>query len=127
MVRWRLRQYLDEHDLSAYALTKAAALAPNTVYALARGDRGRVDLEVLEKVITGLEQLTGRRVELTDVLGRDDVAPGPQIVSTKKKSWRDFAGTFDDPDSPGDVAINHDKYLGEALIEEHLEGLAGKR
>ena len=124
MVRWRLRQYLDEHDLSAYALTKAAALAPNTVYALARGDRGRVDLAVLEKVITGLEQLTGRRVELTDVLER--VAPGPQIVSTKK-NWRDFAGTFDDPDSPGDVAINHDKYLGEALMEEHLEGLAGKR
>ena len=124
MVKWRLRQYLDEHDLSAYALTKAAALAPNTVYALARGDRGRVDLEVLEKVITGLEQLTGRRVELTDVLERDDAPPA---AKSNAGSWLELAGTFDDPDSPGDVAINHDKYLGEALLEEHREGLEGKR
>ena len=124
MVKWRLRKYLDDNDVSAYALTKAAALAPNTVYALARGDQGRVDLEVLDKVITGLEHLTGRRVELTDLLERDDVGAA---APPKKGSWLELAGTFDDPDSPGDVAINHDKYLGEALLEEHREGLEGKR
>ncbi len=71
MVTWKLRKYLDAHKVSAYALTKAADLAPNTVYALARGDQGRVDLTVLDKVITGLEQLTGQTVTFNDLLERD--------------------------------------------------------
>ena len=71
MIKWRLRKYLDENDVSAYALTKAAALAPNTVYALARGDQGRIDLAVLDKVITGLEQLTGQTVTFNDLLERE--------------------------------------------------------
>lgn len=121
MVKWRLRKYLDENDVSAYALTKAAALAPNTVYALARGDQSRVDLEVLDKVISGLEHLTGRRVELTDLLEREAPDESPM------QSWLELAGTFDDPTSPGDIAARHDDYLGEALLEEHREGLAGRR
>jgi DNA-binding Xre family transcriptional regulator len=121
MVRWRLRKYLDEHGVSAYALTKATALAPNTVYALARGDQRRVDLEVLDKVITGLEQLTGRRVELTDLLEREP------LEERSNRSWLELAGTFDDPTSPGDIAARHDDYLSEALLEEHREGLEGKR
>ena len=71
MVTWKLREYLDAHKVSAYALTKAADLAPNTVYALARGDQGRVDLTVLDKVISGLEQLTGQTVTFNDLLERD--------------------------------------------------------
>ncbi len=71
MVTWKLREYLDTHKVSAYALTKTADLAPNTVYALARGDQGRVDLAVLDKVITGLEQLTGQTVTFNDLLERD--------------------------------------------------------
>lgn len=70
MVTWKLREYLDQHEVSAYALTKAADLAPNTVYALARGDQGRVDLVVLDKVIGALEQLTGQRVSVGDLLER---------------------------------------------------------
>ncbi len=71
MVTWKLRAYLDAHKVSAYALTKVADLAPNTVYALARGDQGRVDLTVLDKVITGLEQLTGQTVTFNDLLERN--------------------------------------------------------
>lgn len=71
MVTWKLRDYLDQHEVSAYALTKAADLAPNTVYALARGDQGRVDLEVLDKVIGALEELTGQRVTFNDLLERE--------------------------------------------------------
>ena len=71
MVTWKLREYLDAHKVSAYALTKAADLAPNTVYALARGDQGRVDLTVLDKVLTALEQLTGERVSVCDLLERE--------------------------------------------------------
>ncbi len=71
MVKWRLREYLDENKLSAYALTKSAELAPNTVYALARGDQGRLDLEVLDKVMAALDGLTGKRVSVCDLLERE--------------------------------------------------------
>lgn len=70
MVTWKLREYLDAHKVSAYALTKTADLAPNTVYALARGDQGRLDLVVLDKVISALEQLTGQTVTFNDLLER---------------------------------------------------------
>lgn len=71
MLRWKLRDYLDSHGLSAYALTRTADVAPNTVYALARGDSERVSLEVLDKVLAGLERLTGRPVGVADLLERD--------------------------------------------------------
>lgn len=120
-MKWMLKEYLTRHDLTAYQLAKATGLSVNTIYPLARGEAQRVSLETLQTVLGALDELTGERVSLTDVLERE--APDDQ----PKKSWLDLAGTFDDPDSPGDVAINHDKYLGEALMEEHLEGLAGKR
>lgn len=70
MLRWKLRNYLDEHKLSAYALTKVADVAPNTVYALARGDSERISLEVFDKVLVGLEKLTGHSVNVSDLLER---------------------------------------------------------
>ncbi len=71
MVTWKLREYLDRHEVSAYALTKVTDLAPSTVYALARGAQGRVDLEVLDKVLSALEGLTGERVSVCDLLERE--------------------------------------------------------
>lgn len=120
-MKWTLKEYLTRHDLTAYQLAKATGLSVNTIYPLARGEAKGIQLETLQTVLGALDELTGARVELTDVLERE--APNERPV----QSWLDLAGTFDDPDSPGDVAINHDKYLGEALMEEHLEGLAGKR
>lgn len=121
MVTWKLRDYLNQHEVSAYALVKAADLAPSTVYALARGDQRRVDLVVLDKVLGALEQLTGQRATVGDLLERETPDERP------KGDLLELAGTFDDPSSPGDIAERHDHYLGEALLEEHREGLAGKR
>jgi DNA-binding Xre family transcriptional regulator len=71
MVTWKLREYLDRHEVSAYALAQATDLAPSTVYALARGRQRRTDLDVLDKVIEALEQLTGERVSVCDLLERE--------------------------------------------------------
>lgn len=71
MLKWKLRDYLDRHNLSAYALTRAADVAPNTVYALARGDSERISLEVFDKVLAGLEKLTGEPVNVADLLERE--------------------------------------------------------
>lgn len=124
MMRWKLKDYLEQNELSAYALIKAADVAPNTVYGITRGEHERVSLVVLDKVIAGLELLTGRHVDMNDLLERDDAAPDAQ---PEKRGWLELAGTFDDPTSPGDIAARHDDYLGEALLDEHREGLEGKR
>ncbi len=67
-VKWKLKAYLEHHKLSAYALTKATDLSPNTVYTIARGDTNQVRLETLAGLLGGLRKLTGREVSLEDVL-----------------------------------------------------------
>lgn len=84
MVMWKLRKYLDQHEVSAYALLKSTDLAPSTVYALARGDQGRVDLAVLDKVIGALEQLTGRQVKFDDLLERE---PETEKMDDETRGW----------------------------------------
>lgn len=69
-VQFTLRHYLDTHGLSAYRLAEAAKgrVSRGTVYALARGDAGRINLNTLGAVITALEELTGQEVNPSDLL-----------------------------------------------------------
>lgn len=80
MVTWKWCDYLDQHNVSAYALLKATDLAPSTVYALARGDQTWVDLGVLDRVIGGLEALTGQAVTFDDLLTREAEVEFPNGV-----------------------------------------------
>ncbi len=70
MLRWRIRQYLTAHSLSAYDLDRALGrkLSPRTVYALARNEHKQIRLETLDKLMTALEELTGKPVSLKDLL-----------------------------------------------------------
>jgi DNA-binding Xre family transcriptional regulator len=67
-VKWRVKEHLDRHGKTPYALWKASGLSRTTVYAITQGTPDRVDLETLNKLLSGLERLTGERAELTDVL-----------------------------------------------------------
>ena len=67
-LRLRLREYLNERGLSAYALIQASGLAPNTVYAIARDSSGNARLDTLAGILTGLRRLTGAHVALSDIL-----------------------------------------------------------
>ena len=67
-VKWKLKEYLDRHELSVYALTKTSDLSPNTVYTIARGDTNQVKLETLAGLFKGLRKLTGEEVSFEDVL-----------------------------------------------------------
>lgn len=70
MLQWRVRQYLKSQNLSAYDLDRALGrkLSPRTVYALARNEPKQIRLETLDKVMTVLEELTGKPVVLSDLL-----------------------------------------------------------
>lgn len=89
MLRWKLRAYLDRHNLSAYALTRVADVAPNTVYALARGESERISLEVFDKVLAGLEQLTGQSVGVADLLERAVNGPEVNDLEAQTRGWHD--------------------------------------
>ncbi|MGM9320865.1 helix-turn-helix domain-containing protein [Deinococcus aquaticus] len=70
-VRWRLADFLQEKNLTAYALGKATGITRmNTIYRIARkgSEPTRVDLPTLALVIDGLQKLTGETVSITDIL-----------------------------------------------------------
>lgn len=76
-VSWKLKDYLKTHNLTAYQLVRASNLAPNTVYSLARGEQNQVRLDTIAGVLSGLRQLTGDEVALTDILVHK-VRPEPE-------------------------------------------------
>ena len=70
MIIWKLKSFLEQHNISAYALAKQVApkLASNTVYSLVRETPKRVDLESLELILIALKELTGKKVDIPHVL-----------------------------------------------------------
>ena len=70
-MKWVLKDYLNRHEVTPYQLAKATGLSVNTVYPLARGEAQRISLDTLQTVLDALDKLTGKRVELGDVLERD--------------------------------------------------------
>lgn len=117
MIKWTLKDYLQENELSAYRLVQVADVSPTTVYALARGTHERVSLEVLDKVLTALERLTGKPAEIGDLLARE---ADPVEMDDETKAWLDaeLAPPLEEYDW-GDVDP-------EALGEGHLEYVAGE-
>jgi DNA-binding Xre family transcriptional regulator len=66
-VKLRIKAYLEQRNMSAYALWKASGLPRNTVYSISQGKALRVDLETMGKLLFGLEKLTGETVEPNDL------------------------------------------------------------
>ncbi|WP_168734837.1 helix-turn-helix transcriptional regulator [Deinococcus sp. KSM4-11] len=67
-VRWKVKEYLEDSGKSTYALWKASGLSRTTAYAISSGEMKGMEFDTLGKLIGGLEKLTGKRVELSDVL-----------------------------------------------------------
>ncbi len=67
-VRWKVKSILDSHGLTAYRLMKESGLAQGTVYRLVRGDTSTVNAETIDRVVTSLRRLTGRTIEIADLL-----------------------------------------------------------
>lgn len=68
MVRWKLKETMDAHGITRYALQKEAGIAMNTLRGMYDGETRRPDLDVLATIIQALQRLTGKDITLTDVL-----------------------------------------------------------
>ncbi|MDZ7704050.1 MAG: hypothetical protein U5L04_06150 [Trueperaceae bacterium] len=68
MLRFRLREFLEEHEISAYRLgLNVPDLDAQTIYHYVRGSR-TPSLKGLDAVIRGLRLLTGKPVQIVDLL-----------------------------------------------------------
>jgi DNA-binding Xre family transcriptional regulator len=67
-LRWTLKETLQRHGISMYKLVEQSELTKRTVYEnLAQGKATRVDVKTLEKILSALEVLLERRVEVEEV------------------------------------------------------------
>ncbi|MVN87605.1 hypothetical protein GO986_12595 [Deinococcus sp. HMF7620] len=68
-IRWKLREYIEQHNLSALSVELKAGIGRNSIYRLTRADGPRlIDRETLAKVIRALRELTNGNVEVSDLL-----------------------------------------------------------
>lgn len=69
---WTLAQTLQRQGITPHALIKATGLSKGTVYDIVNGKSQAITLETVDRLLDGLEQLTGQRMPLDAVLGRTE-------------------------------------------------------
>ncbi|WP_162243085.1 helix-turn-helix transcriptional regulator [Deinococcus sp. Leaf326] len=67
-VVWKLKETMDAHGVTRYAVQKEAKIAMNTLRGMYDGTTRRPDLDVLGSIIGALRRMTGQPITLTDVL-----------------------------------------------------------
>jgi predicted transcriptional regulator len=84
--KWKVNQLLEAHNITPYRLAKDAGLSNTTVYAIVNGDSDALHGQVLDKILSTLENLTGKKLTIEDVVEwvRDETATQPRKGSTKR-------------------------------------------
>ena len=68
-IKFKLRSFLEAHEISPHALAKHANIEPPNMYRMLRGDGPKsFDREVLSRIIQSLRVLTEKPVGVSDVL-----------------------------------------------------------
>lgn len=75
MLAWKLKDTLDAHHITRYALQKESGVPMNTIRAMYDGETTRVDFKVIDRVIPALRRLSQAPVSLSDVLAWGEDAP----------------------------------------------------
>jgi DNA-binding Xre family transcriptional regulator len=68
MIRWKLKEVLDKHDITPYRLMVDSGIANSTIYRLTNNKTDGVQGPVLDKILNSLCKLTGKRIGVGDVL-----------------------------------------------------------
>ncbi len=67
-VRWKVKEFLNAHDLTTYRFWLESGLAKGTAYRLINGDTQNLNAATLDATIRALRSLTGEHVNIMDVL-----------------------------------------------------------
>lgn len=68
MLTWTLKETMDENNVTRYALQKRTDISMNTIRSMYDGGTQRPDLNLLDRIIHALREMTGQPITLTDVL-----------------------------------------------------------
>lgn len=68
MIRWKLKEVLDEYGITPYRLMMESGIANSTIYRLTNNKSEGVQGPVLDKILNSLCKLTGKRIGVGDVL-----------------------------------------------------------
>jgi hypothetical protein len=96
MIHWKLPNMLKAHDITAYRLNVACGGTPNrnAIYAMAKGEVQRVDIDSLSALITALRTLTGKPLTVSDLLEYQEPATtAPEPAATPARDQSDRQGT----------------------------------
>lgn len=86
--QWRLKQFLNAHDLKPAAVAQATEgrLSRNSVYALARGAEA-VRFETLDVLLPALREITGEDVAVSDLIHYEPDPVPSESVDADSALW----------------------------------------
>ncbi len=67
-VVFTIGDFLRAHEITPYRLSRETNINFNTIYGIVNNKAKRVDRETLNSILTSLEELTGKSLEVSDVL-----------------------------------------------------------
>lgn len=90
--RWKLHDTLRHHGKTSSDLVRASGLTKSTVHGIVNGKSKVVKLETLDKLLDGLEKLTGERMDYGALFERqEDAHPDPalqaQVAALPSFDW----------------------------------------
>jgi predicted transcriptional regulator len=66
--KWKVDKLLEAHNITPYRLAKDSGLSNTTVYAIVNGESENLQGKVLDRLLVTLEDLTGKKLRIQDVV-----------------------------------------------------------
>ena len=67
-IRWKVKSILDIHGITVNQFKHESGLAQGTAYRLANGETDTINANTLERTIQTLRRLTGKEVDIADIV-----------------------------------------------------------
>lgn len=71
LVRWKLKEYLEDNDLSAYSVAKEIGVSLQSIYRITNNQAKSANFETTANLINALCKMTGKTVSFDDILEYD--------------------------------------------------------
>ncbi len=118
---WTLAETLRKYSKKPPALARASSLSKNTVYDIVNGKTKAVTLETLDKLLSGLEEITGAPMTVRDVLRREqqaDINPDllAQVANIKPLDVKELLALV--PDWTDEERAENDRFWDEYAAEK---------
>ena len=68
-LNWKLKEVLEEHEITPYRFIQESSLSASTVYRITGGRTDGVQGETLDQILSTLYRLTGKQYGPSDVIG----------------------------------------------------------